>query len=147
MKLKEIDTHQKAFDHVAAHIAQQGERSTTFFKGDSAPTCAYRGENGLMCAAGCLISDENYTEGFECRSLGEGGVRRLDADAIWDAIVRSTGLDADAWTLVYSLQAVHDGGGPYTWKHDLWSLAERFGLSMTEVNNLEWKEDPMHPGP
>ena len=45
-------TAQQVFTQVKNHLLKQNEKS--MING----ICAYRGSNGLQCAAGCLMSDE-----------------------------------------------------------------------------------------
>lgn len=52
-------TPQQAFDTTVAHILTQGVPAIS--KPEKGPTtCMYKTESGLKCAAGCLISDEDY---------------------------------------------------------------------------------------
>lgn len=52
-------------DKVEQHLIQQKARSVDV---DNS-VCMYRGPNGLMCAAGCLIPDELYTHTLEYRAI------------------------------------------------------------------------------
>ena len=59
-------TAQEVFDQVATHLLTQNERSL-----DGA-SCSYRNCDGLKCAAGCLISDDEYDnqmEGIDWRGV------------------------------------------------------------------------------
>lgn len=56
---------QEIFDTVAKHLATQGCQSLSA-TGD----CSYRGERGLKCAVGILISDEEYTPFMEGNGPG-----------------------------------------------------------------------------
>ena len=59
--IKLPNTLQEVFDIVSKHLLKQNERS-----GFSDDSCSYRGPNGLKCAAGILIPDEEYTfDSFE----------------------------------------------------------------------------------
>lgn len=52
-------TAQQVFTQVATHLLTQKERSFVIDdRGEE--LCAYRGDNGLKCAAGCLISNDEY---------------------------------------------------------------------------------------
>lgn len=53
-------TKQEIFDIVWKGILSQGGPSLNHLYG-----CAYRGENNRKCAAGLLISDEDYTKDYE----------------------------------------------------------------------------------
>ena len=51
-------------DKIEQHLIQQKARSVKTI--DSSDTrCQYRGENGLMCAVGCLIAEEHYRPAME----------------------------------------------------------------------------------
>lgn len=51
---------QEIFDKVFTHIMKQGKPAL-----NSKGECVYRGKNGLTCAAGCLIDDEQYSPQME----------------------------------------------------------------------------------
>ncbi|MGQ7794514.1 hypothetical protein ACUN0C_19085 [Faunimonas sp. B44] len=50
---------QETFDKVVRHLFAQGKQAK------ERDTCRYRTADGLMCAVGCLISDEDYDPSFE----------------------------------------------------------------------------------
>ena len=55
-------TDQEAFDKMVRHLySQNWERSE---EGEY-KSCAYRGHNGMMCAVGCLIPDDEYIKAIE----------------------------------------------------------------------------------
>jgi hypothetical protein len=56
-------TAQQVFDHVVRHLALQGKRA---MKGGA---CRYRSPEGLSCAAGCCLRDEEYDPRMEGESL------------------------------------------------------------------------------
>lgn len=104
-------TPQQVFDHVSAHLLTQGHRSEDFVSN----TCAYRGQNGDMCAAGCLMSDKEYREEFE--------------GADWGTLVSEKNVPPAHEALIARLQSIHDGPAPNTWKEKLQALAERYQFS------------------
>lgn len=53
----------KIVTDMVIHLLNQGE--CAILTDDPWRTCAYRSENGLMCAVGCVIPDENYDEEFD----------------------------------------------------------------------------------
>jgi len=88
---------QETFDRVARHLRRQGGPSTK--EGPGGRTiCAYRGNGGRMCAAGCLIPDELYRFEMESRSVAD--------DQPAGVVIASLGHDLG---LVASLQGLHDG--------------------------------------
>jgi len=60
-------TRQQMFDFMLNHLRNQGGPSvddpTGEAIGDSA--CTYRGDNGRMCAIGCMVPDSSYKTAFE----------------------------------------------------------------------------------
>jgi hypothetical protein len=100
---------QAIFDRVARHLFAQGDRAIV--EGD---VCAYRGEGGMRCAVGVLITDDEYhprMEGHDAYSLLCEA--RGDHDEVlpsrWPTLVR---LDPFA-SLLQDLQEVHDD--PLVW--------------------------------
>jgi hypothetical protein len=82
-------TAQEVFDQVKNHLITQGEQSL-----NSGGLCLYRNANGLSCAAGCLISEEEYSPNFETNLWG---------DLIKKDLVPSAHSD-----LIGELQQIHD---------------------------------------
>ena len=89
---------QEIFDKVASHLITQGVKSTYVFSDGGYPRCAYRGDNGTMCAAGCLIPDEEYDQGFEGCSWF----------VIQEKIPSLASLTSKEHKLIISLQDLHD---------------------------------------
>lgn len=117
-------TEQEVFDQVAEHLLKQNEQS---FRGS---ICAYRGEHGLKCAAGCLIADDEYSEEWDDEEWDECGIN-------WSELVNK-GLASPAHaTLVSKLQAVHDGYSQDYWKSQLAKVADYFKLNTQVLLNFE----------
>lgn len=111
-------TAQEVFDQVAAHLLAQGEESRLYPE-TVAETCAYRGENGLMCAAGCLIGDDEYENSWEGKA--------------WDDLVLSGVAPYIHADLIQALQGIHDGiDAPY-WGNELRILANEYALSTDKL--------------
>ena len=105
-------TEQEVFDQVVTHLLTQGKRSMSLrWSG-----CAYRGQNHLKCAAGCLISDEEYSSDME----GYSWVNLLDRKQV----------PQSHYALITRLQHIHDGIQPENWKRELDVLATEFKLRM-----------------
>lgn len=103
-------TQQEIFDQVAAHLLRQNERSRTEKNG-----CAYRGDNGLMCAVGCLMTDEQYKL-----------IYRSFESKVASAL---PGVDGSTGALLDELQGVHDSSEPLFWCQDLSKIARRYELN------------------
>lgn len=121
-----LATAQEVFDQVATHLLTQNAKSV---KGSG---CAYRGDGGMKCAAGCLIADDEYKPEMETAS--------------WQAMVRPfnmPGTDPYAsirnlapnnhCTLIMVLQQVHDINPPSDWPRRLASIARSHGLEYNHV--------------
>lgn len=103
-----MPTKQETFDIVVSALRIQGCKSRKGLR------CAYRGNNGLKCAVGHLIPDEDYSAEFECLSPYHKSIR---------PVLKNLGHDID---LCAQLQAIHDisDNWEYKWqelarKHDL----------------------------
>lgn len=95
-------TNQQLFDKVVTHLRTQGVQAAVF-NGSETVYCKYR-IDGKMCAAGCLIADEHYSQDLE----GE----KSSAANVYLAIKASIGEhDAD---LVRKLQLVHDNADSWS---------------------------------
>lgn len=103
-------TEQEVFDQVATHLLTQGVRSS--FGGG----CVYHGHN-MKCAAGCLISENEYDENFEGHD--------------WDHLTAEQKVPEAHCKLIATLQNLHDN--PYTdpedWLEQLACLAQQYGLN------------------
>jgi len=115
---------QEVFDHVIKHLVQQGQRCY-HLNHNHHDICLYRSPEGLSCAVGCLMSDEEYhpdMEGADVRNL----IRRFDQIKWMD----------DYLPLLGDLQDLHDeertwndegGLSPFGLK-DVESIASSYGL-------------------
>lgn len=113
-------TEQEVFDQVAKHLLTQGVTSrkrVVNSEGGTSMPCQYRGDNGLQCAAGCLISDEEYED---LPLIAEGKT--------WRGLRDLALVPLEHFVLVGELQAIHDQYSPSNWKHQLDKLAVGLGL-------------------
>lgn len=104
-------TKQQIFDQVSAHLLTQMRRST---RAENVSWCMYRGANGLKCAAGSLIDDNEY------ESVMEG--------CAWIDVVEMGAAPRRNSTFISELQVLHDSINPYYWPELLKSLAEKHKL-------------------
>lgn len=105
-------TAQEVFDQCATHLLTQNRKSYKRYE----DTCAYRGANGLVCAAGCFIADDEYdSEDFESRGWG-----RLVSEGI---------VPAEHQHLIGRLQRIHDIADVDQWRGELLYFAKNNGYS------------------
>jgi len=97
----------RIFYKVKKHLLKQNAHS----QAESMDTCAYRGDNGLKCAVGCLIPDKMYSYAME-----EQGV---DKDIVTKALVSVLGVNVckreEKIRLLRDLQYTHDTFPPVDW--------------------------------
>lgn len=103
-------TAQEVFDQVAKHLLTQGKKSIS----ENNQFCMYRGFNGTKCAAGCLISDDEYRPEFEIKT--------------WTELVNEYAVSKNHCLLIMKLQSVHDVDNIEDWKSILNKLAEESDL-------------------
>ncbi len=115
-------TAQEVFNQAAKHLLQQNKKS-----GRANIACAYRGEDGAKCAAGCFISDEEYVK--KNFSLYE--------DRSWQGLVLKKKVPYDHQMLIGKLQQVHDHSQPNEWPEYLQALAEKFKLTFNLAELLK----------
>lgn len=107
-------SEQEVFDYVVNHLLTQNKQARLADDSD----CAYRTEDGLKCAVGCLIPDDLYKPEFERRS--------------YRALIVSEQFDPTHQELISRLQMLHDDNQPGTWKENLSCLASSLGLEFTQ---------------
>ena len=130
-------TKQEAFDTVAKHLFEQGERSMRGLR----KTCAYRSGTGLKCAIGALIPDEMYNPKMDQPN-------GMDVDELTAAFPQVTEL-FDSFGVPYEnmlrdLQDIHDGDVAWAHTHCMRALlqdvAEDYCLSPSILKTLSFKD-------
>jgi hypothetical protein len=110
-------TAQQVFDQVATHLLKQNAKS----RNSEAGACSYRGNEGRMCAAGCLIADSEYKPDWDNSTVGKS----------WWALNKE-GFVPDAHVeMIRALQGIHDHHAVEEWRDDLRTLSLKFGLEDT----------------
>ena len=94
---------------VGTHLLRQNKRSENV---DG--VCMYRGQDGLKCAAGCLIADDEYQGRFEEES--------------WGTLVCEMLVPESHRLIIQELQEIHDGESPRDWAFFLRRLCDARGL-------------------
>lgn len=116
-------TPQEVFDKVAKHLLTQKAKS----QATDNDTCMYRGENGLKCAVGVLIEDDEYSPRME---MGIGSLL---------ASTQSPGVCPPSVykrlrphsMLLKDLQHIHDGDPVEAWEKKLKEKAIVYNLNWT----------------
>jgi hypothetical protein len=106
-------TPEQVFEQIARHMLKQWRKSTAL----GSNRCAYRGAQGLTCAAGCLISDDEYDPRWEARS--------------WTSLAMSQEVPADYSTLIRRLQVIHDSREVREWPGALLDAARAYNIELS----------------
>lgn len=108
-------TEQSIFDKVTRHLMTQFEVCE-----DKSENCVYRDETNRACAAGCLLNDDEAIE---------------SGTKIFHAVCPSDLVEYD--NLINELQDIHDSFSPKTWHSKLSSLASRYNLKTSVLEEYE----------
>lgn len=113
---------QEIFDKVTKHLYDQNCQAI-----DAGRTCRYRGDDGTMCAVGCLIKDEYYDPSLEGTMYAAE-----EFSGVKPAVNASVGreLTNDEVDLLDHLQQVHDNYSELkgTWRDYLRSELRQVAL-------------------
>jgi hypothetical protein len=118
---------QETFDTIVAHLRQQGQKAEVRIASSETFMCRYRTPQGLKCAVGCLISDEEYQPWME-----GGGISRLLQETFYGRTVPSTlreKLQGINLGLLIDLQEVHDFYPVERWEEKLKLVAQMWSLT------------------
>ena len=102
----------EVFNKVKDHLLGQGTQSM-----DETGCCAYRGNDGMMCAVGCLITDEAYTIDIEGKSVEAGAV---------GIALEESGVTHIPLGLLKGLQYMHDSVEVEGWPERLDELERKY---------------------
>ena len=117
LKTLEKDSAQEVFDHISEHLLTQNKKCT------DNKICVYSNFKGLKCAAGCLISDDEYNPKFEGNS--------------WGALVQNNAVPSTHVSLIRQLQYMHDEYDPEEWIDFLCDIASQNNLSPQILNKFQ----------
>lgn len=111
-------TPQEIYDTVSKHLLKQNTQSR--ISDNTEGMCAYKSDDGLKCAAGCLIPDELYDPRIETH-----GIEYVFAH--WPEVAAHIG--PENLKLVERLQEMHDNLDPEDWPVELNYVATVYGLT------------------
>jgi hypothetical protein len=122
MNLKELPTAtpQEVFDYIVSGLLTQNAKSVND-KGE----CMYRGLNGLKCAGGMVIDDDEYMPKMEMLA--------------WPCLHHGYSIIGRHNHLITELQKIHDGFEPGRWADRLRATARKLELSTLVIDNHETK--------
>jgi hypothetical protein len=97
-------TKQQIMDKVALHLITQGKPARASY-GTGDYGCVYRGDDGAMCAVGCLIEDAAYTTGLEMNTVHSS--QEVKYALVVSGVLDDT-TDANTIDFLDELQQAHD---------------------------------------
>lgn len=107
---------QEIFDTVAVHLFDQGQRSV------DKHFCRYRNNDGLKCAAGVLIPEEDYFPEMDQGNKTIKNLIELYPDRFPDWMSENLGL-------IQGLQSVHD-------KQENWKSSDNMHDALVEIASI-----------
>lgn len=117
-------TKQQVFDQVVEHLLTQKKKSRAYNGG-----CCYRitiAGSELKCAAGCLISDQEFKD---------LDLSKYNID-IWDELIKAGYAPRKHGKLITALQDMHDREGVRDWYDSLEYIARNFRLNKKTLNKF-----------
>jgi len=113
-------TAQEVFDQVAKHLLQQNKKSLV--TKPNRGFCAYRSGKS-KCAAGCLISKDEYKPELEGKA--------------WNILILNNLVPSAHKVLIANLQGCHDSLEPDQWQRRLGYIANEHNLEFKLEQYLE----------
>lgn len=118
---------QEMFDKMWNGLKAQGWKPSTKYV-EGSETCAYRGKNGMKCAFGHLISDEDYPKVAHC-----------EGNSVDRPMLLTLSIDTDEHEFLTDAQGAHDrvffgnnGDGDLDMETRFRNLAQRYKLIVPE---------------
>ena len=125
-------TNQEIFDKVYRHLLTQNAKSMRFGLRNG-KQCAYRGDDGLKCAIGCLIPDDKYDPIIEgAAPCFIAGFKDASINALAEILI-SVGIETRDFIFVRRLQYIHDSVSPERWRDALAAYADEKGLAIPNI--------------
>ena len=106
-------TAQEVADQIVNHLLDQGEKSAVYDQHGDLVSCMYR-YNGLQCAAGCLIGDDEYDEKFERKN--------------WNYLVGHFDIPDSHYLLISQFQDIHDAVSADLWEEEIKEVLQKHRL-------------------
>lgn len=116
-------TEQEVFDWICINLLKQGEKSIILYSSDMHYPM-YKNEDGLKCAAGWLMSDDEY----------EGKFERVGS---WDNLVSGGHVPSAHEELIRDLQIIHDSAPVTQWKNQFTRLGNKLHLNVRNIHNVQ----------
>ena len=107
-------TEQEVYNHVCTHLLTQQKKSFGLKPRSNYNDCLYRGPEGTMCAAGCLIDDIEYNSNME----------GIPVRYVYKPVDKFPNRIKTNALLVSRLQMIHDNNEVHEWRDKLIQVGE-----------------------
>lgn len=125
-KVESVLTEQQIFDKVVLHLLTQKKKATLkrtgFYK--SNPVCAYLNDDGLKCAVGALLTDQE-AQMFK------------NTDAPLEDVIKLATRYRVHELFLQELQIIHDESKPSRWYEKLSAMANKKKFDRTVLNGFK----------
>jgi len=111
-----MKTLQETFNIVKSHLLKQNKRCA------EDDVCLYRNDEGLKCAVGALINDDEYRSEHNELGLHTGLVKNM-------LTASGVSTDRESMDLMHDLQSTHDQIEPEKWEAGLKLTAVKYNLN------------------
>ena len=126
---------QQVFDQIAEHLLTQSSKSHQSFNNCEKYRCAYRGDEGLKCAIGALIPDEEYKPGMETKAVASLAVEFFPSPLI----------DKSTTDFLQTFQTIHDSWEVNSWQYKLSTIPQKlnsYSLIKTDIlDKFKWNPE------
>ena len=128
---QQLKTDFDVFNYVKQHLLTQNKKS--FARKDTGDIsdvfCAYRSDEGLSCAIGCLIDNAHYNSRLETKSVSDFAVQKVIRQSIPNWEINEY--------LLLDLQYLHDTVNPEKWVNHLEILSVNFDTNGSYLRESE----------
>lgn len=118
---------QELFNATVTHLLTQNQQSVEINTSDGFAVCRYRGPDGLMCAFGPMIRDDEYDKEMETKSVAY-------IFEMCPAIKHRVGEENES--LAVDMQRMHDHKQPEAWAEALREVAVDHKLDATIIDEV-----------
>lgn len=126
----EAQTAQEVFDKIVTHLRAQGKKSL----GATGIACKYRGVDGLRCAVGCLLSDDEYQPWMDDSTSAGGGSIGKVMETLFHSNPSLYAKLKPHGHLLAEMQGLHDASDPFVWEQRFEQVAKTHCLVYTPVS-------------
>tara|TARA_R110000744_G_C18929865_1_gene512976 strand:+ start:77 stop:469 length:393 start_codon:yes stop_codon:yes gene_type:complete len=118
-------SQQEIFNKCSEHLLKQNKKSI-----DESVGCLYKDDNGLTCAIGCFITEEEYDPNMEQEGIdGQTFISFFKKQYNFLSEDINEGR-LDNMSLLMALQYVHDNHDVEDWEISLKEVAKEFSLKI-----------------